>query len=82
MVKAIVRPGPCISARVQPNYIKVSLREVTVNLLGDLYPGPYEVTPSENEQQLNTTGKTMERNVLIYPVPFALATRTQIDNLF
>lgn len=47
-----------------------------------LYDGPYEVTPSEDEQVLFASGLRMRRNVTVYAVPFDLAERQDIDRLF
>ena len=33
------------------------------------YDGPYQVTPSEEEQTLSTSGKTLAGNVVIAPIP-------------
>lgn len=35
----------------------------------DPYDGPYEVTPSQETQTLETAGKLMGENVIINPVP-------------
>ena len=35
----------------------------------DLYPGPYDVTPSESEQTLPVGGLGMSRNVTVHPIP-------------
>lgn len=35
----------------------------------DQYDGPYVVTPSQEEQILDTTKKTMKENVVIMPIP-------------
>lgn len=47
-----------------------------------LYEGPYEVTPSDDEQVLPAGGLRMRRNVTVYAVPFDLAERQDIDRLF
>ena len=36
---------------------------------GNPYAGPYDVTPSEEEQTLSTSGKSMEQNVSIGAIP-------------
>lgn len=33
------------------------------------YDGPYEVTPSRDTQVLPTSGKVLERNVIVKPIP-------------
>ena len=33
------------------------------------YTGPYEVTPTGEQQILETAGKTLEANIVINPVP-------------
>lgn len=33
------------------------------------YLGPYEVTPSQETQTLQTTNKTMTQNVVVNPIP-------------
>lgn len=33
------------------------------------YPGPYEVTPSSELQELNTVNQQMTQNVVINPIP-------------
>ena len=48
----------------------------------DIYQGPYEVVPDENEHLLPTSGKTLERDIRVYEVPFALADRSAIDRMF
>lgn len=82
MVSVVVRPMLRIEARTQENSLIASVREVTVNVLGTIYPGPYNVFPSQEEQVLPTTGKTMERDVVVSSVPMSLATRSHIDRLF
>ena len=47
-----------------------------------VYDGPYDVTPSENEQTLAAKGLKMRRNVTVYAVPFSLAEREDIDRIF
>ena len=36
---------------------------------GEIYPGPYEVTPSRETQELLTDGYQMDGNVTVYPIP-------------
>ena len=33
------------------------------------YTGAYEVTPTDTEQELDTTGKMMNRNVIVKAIP-------------
>lgn len=40
-----------------------------------LYSGTYEVTPSINEQVLETKNKTMKSNVVVFSIPYA-----EVDN--
>lgn len=40
-----------------------------VRVVMDPYEGPYEVTPSATEQVMPTSGKTMERDLTIGPIP-------------
>ena len=42
--------------------------EVT-SILPDPYGGEYEVTPSQEQQVLETANKSMARNVVINPIP-------------
>ena len=35
----------------------------------DPYPGPFEVTPSEETQILQTSGMSMAANVVVNPIP-------------
>lgn len=45
--------------------------------MGELYDGPYSVTPSEEAQTLSTTGLNMEQDIVIAPIPnnYGLVTR-------
>ena len=36
---------------------------------GEIYRGPYEVTPSRETQELLTDGYQMDGNVTVYPIP-------------
>lgn len=38
-------------------------------ILPDPYPGPYEVTPSQETQSLATRNKAMAQNVIVNPIP-------------
>ena len=40
-----------------------------VNGGGEKYTGSYEVTPTNEEQTLPTKNKTLERNIVVNPVP-------------
>lgn len=42
--------------------------EVT-SILPDPYDGEYEITPSQEQQVLETANKSMARNVVINPIP-------------
>jgi hypothetical protein len=39
------------------------------NMLGDIYTGSYSVTPSFEEQTLNTRYKQLEDNIVVVPIP-------------
>ncbi len=82
MVTVVVRPQHRIEAIIREERINASVREVTVKLAGVAYTGPYNVVPSEEEHVLSTSGKTMDRDVVVRSVPMALATTAQIDKLF
>ena len=41
----------------------------TIRYGEDPYEGPYEVTPTEEEQVLAVTGKTGQRNITVNPIP-------------
>lgn len=73
MIRAIVHSAPRIG---------VNVREIAVKIQGDLYTGEYDVIPSQLEQQLETEGKIMARNVLVSAVPMSIAKRSQVDRLF
>lgn len=36
---------------------------------GTPYPGPYEITPGEDEQVLGTEQKTLSHNLVVKPIP-------------
>lgn len=38
-------------------------------ILPDPYPGPYEATPTQGTQVLNTAGQSMAHDVVINPIP-------------
>lgn len=40
---------------------------------GPSYEGPYTVTPTEEQQILETAGKSMEQNVIVEPIPLEYA---------
>lgn len=82
MISVSVKPPRRIIAALQEEHIGASVRDVTVRLPGDPYTGEYDVTPSTVEQTLYTSGKTLDRNVVVAPVAMALATRQRIDNMF
>lgn len=44
-----------------------------VDPTGPTYEGPYTVTPAEEQQILETAGKTMEQNVIVEPIPLKYA---------
>lgn len=62
----------------QQHQVSVSDKNIPMNMgieteivsgIVDTYEGPYEVTPSSEEQTLLTKGLNMEDNVVINPVP-------------
>lgn len=38
---------------------------------GEVYPGPYEVTPAVRQQVLNTRNKQMSDDVTVLEIPYA-----------
>lgn len=59
--------------------------ETAINVIqigGDPYEGPYSVVPSFDTQTLSTSHKVMRNDVIVNPVTYSLATRTDIDRLF
>ena len=40
---------------------------------GSTYEGPYTVTPTEEQQILETAGKNMEQNVIVEEIPLKYA---------
>lgn len=49
--------------------LDVSIGTAYEVVAGETYDGPYEFTPSEEEQTALTDGKVMDGNVVIHPVP-------------
>ena len=43
--------------------------EVTLVPYGELYPGPYEVTPGDGAQTLRTQGLVAARDIVVNPIP-------------
>lgn len=42
-----------------------------VTVTGDMYEGPYEVTPTLETQMLATRNKTMSDDVTVFEIPYA-----------
>ena len=42
-----------------------------VTVTGDMYEGPYEVTPTLETQMLSTRNKTMRDDVTVFEIPYA-----------
>lgn len=42
-----------------------------VTITGDMYEGPYEVTPTLETQMLATRNKTMSDDVTVFEIPYA-----------
>lgn len=42
-----------------------------VTVTGDMYDGPYEVTPTLETQMLATRNKTMRDDVTVFEIPYA-----------
>lgn len=42
-----------------------------VTITGDMYEGPYEVTPTLETQMLATRNKTMRDDVTVFEIPYA-----------
>lgn len=47
-----------------------------------IYDGEYTVTPSQEEQTLQTANKVLKNDVVVREVPMGLATVAQINRLF
>ena len=46
-----------------------SFQSVATAIESEPYTGAYEITPTEEDQTLDTTGKLMNRNVLVKAIP-------------
>lgn len=55
--------------RLDTNEYEVDLGSAVQIVRADFYGGPYEVTPTNEEQILMTKEKTMSENVKINPIP-------------
>ncbi len=42
-----------------------------ITITGDMYEGPYEVTPTLETQMLATRNKTMRDDVTVFEIPYA-----------
>ncbi len=82
MVKAVVRLHNNIVAKPMVERLNVIVRDVSVNLQGYPYNGPYEVIPDENEHLLPTSGKMLSHNIIVHEIPIAIAERLEIDRIF
>ena len=67
-----------MSAQAHPARIEVDINTTAVLIGGgqqiargdiDLYGGPYEVTPTQATQTLQTRGHTLQNNVTVNPIP-------------
>lgn len=69
MITVCVCPKNKITATVVPKEpIRAMVRDVTVNLEGDIYDGEYDVTPTFAQQTLPTSGKTLRENVTVQAI--------------
>ena len=50
--------------------LEISFGEIQMVQNDDLYEGAYVVTPLSTEQTLETTGKTMQEDVTVLPIPY------------
>lgn len=50
---------------------------ITIGSGTDVYPGPYDVVPKVDPQQLATQGKYMKDNVTVWGIPY-----TEVSNLY
>ena len=48
---------------------EVGIVTVVERIEGDVYGGPYEVTPSQQTQRLETRYKTATQDIVINPIP-------------
>ena len=55
--------------KIQPRAPVLRLRINQGAHTPDWYPGPYEVTPTREEQYLATQGKTMREDVNVHEIP-------------
>ena len=53
------------------NEIDGELEKITIveRIEGEVYDGPYEVTPSQQTQRLETRYKTATQDIVINPIP-------------
>ena len=49
--------------------IQAGIGAAYYSIEGEIYDGPYSVTPSDSEQVLHTANKAMQRDVVIAPIP-------------
>ena len=49
--------------------LRVDMEEAIPGVEVDIYAGPYEVTPTMEEQELQTSGKTLLEPVVIHKIP-------------
>lgn len=59
-----------IQLNIPRDNIKLNISDTKIVYIGgEYYTGLYEIIPSTVIQTLNTTGKTLERNIIIEPIP-------------
>lgn len=64
MITVQVQPKVKVTVTTeQENLILTSVKSVTTNIEGEKYKGEYVVTPSFDSQILNTSGKTLQRDI-------------------
>ena len=70
-LNAVFIPPQAVAVSVNPESMAVSLGTPVVKEYVDVdpYTGPYEVTPSQETQTLDTEGKRLTAPVVINPIP-------------
>lgn len=65
------RDDTCVRSPVYVTYTQDALAESAVDPPepGEIYDGPYEVTPVEAEQMLATAGLRLTQDITIHPIP-------------
>lgn len=62
-------PSPDLSVETSDDTYPLELTDPYTGGTSPPYIGPYEVVPTQNEQNLQTANKSMSRNVVIAPIP-------------